>query len=202
MTDMNTPIADRVSQMSQPAQMYYNQILKQADENIFLAIKDLRKSQADDSIEPQYRDAANLALVAMTAHLNGDSLPRPKTDAEALQDMQSRIAEAAAAGDRETYDALRAGLAHVAEKAIKADALQEERLAALESNRQAFAEEQAGRYETMLASTKDMEIQKARRMGMDSKEAEAFYAEWSEKTTELAVQRATGYTPPRAPIEE
>ena len=39
-------------------------------------------------------------------------------------------------------------------------------------------------------------------MGMDQQEAEAFYAEWSEKATELAVQRATGYTPPREPIEE
>jgi hypothetical protein len=81
MTDLNTPIEDRMAQMPRPAQLYYNQIMKQADENIFTAIKDLRKNQCDGSIEPELRPAANLAMVALTAHLNGDTR-RTKTDAE------------------------------------------------------------------------------------------------------------------------
>ena len=199
---MTDNIQERIEKMPQAAQMFYNQILQQADENIFTAIKDLRKSQADGSIEPEYRDAANLAMVAMTAHLNGDSRPRPLTDSEALDDMKKRISEAAANGDRELYDRLREGLAHSVEQTLKADSLAAERITKLESNAQEFETKKASQYESMLAQTKDMEIQKARRMGMDQKEAEAFYAEWSEKATELACQRASGYTPPRAPIEE
>jgi hypothetical protein len=109
MTDMNTPVEERIAQMPHPAQLLYNEILQQADENVFVAVKNLRKSQSDGSIESELRPGANLALVALTAHLNGGELRRTKTDAEALYDIRERIEQARLKGDRESYDALRAG---------------------------------------------------------------------------------------------
>jgi hypothetical protein len=193
-------IEEKVLNLKQPAQMYYNQILKAADENIFTAIKDLRKGFAEDSIEPEYREAATLALTAMTAHLNGESKLQPKTDSEALADMQGRIEEARLAGDQELYDSLRAGLAHSVDKAAKAEALLKKRTAAIAASQQAFAEEQASRYETMLTEAKDFEIQKYRSHGLNAAEAESHYEKYRKAELEASVQRFTAYTPPREPI--
>jgi len=193
-------IEEKVLNLKQPAQMYYNQILKAADENIFTAIKDLRKGFAEDSIEPEYREAATLALVAMNSHLAGESKLQPKTDSEALDDMKSRIEEARLAGNLELYNSLRSGLAHAAEKAIKADELQAERMGAIQANQQAFETEQASRYETMLTEAKDFEIQKSRSHGLTAAEAENHYEQHRKAELEASVQRYTAYTPPREPI--
>ena len=53
----------------------------------------------------------------------------------------------------------------------------------------------------MLASFKDMEMVKIRRMGVKPDEAENYYKEWFKKATVDAAQRASGYTP-SDPIEE
>ena len=55
--------------------------------------------------------------------------------------------------------------------------------------------EKQARYETLLANSKDMEMQKIRRMGYRGAEAEAYYNEWFEKATVDAVQRASGFSP-------
>jgi hypothetical protein len=203
MTDMDTPVADRVAQMPQASQMFYNQILQQADENIFTAIKDLRKSQADGSIEPQYRDAANLAMVAMTATLSGNDEGPHLSDSEALEDIQDRIEAARLAGDRETYDLLRASLARGQEKAEQAEALQQKRSAELEASRQGFEEEKKAKYETLSTEFKDMEIQQLRRQGMNPQEAEAHFAQFSARSIEATARSVSGYhTREPIPLEE
>ena len=60
-------IEEKVLNLKQPAQMYYNQQMKAANENIFTAIKTLRKGFADDSIEPEYREAAGMAALPGSA---------------------------------------------------------------------------------------------------------------------------------------
>ena len=57
------------------------------------------------------------------------------------------------------------------------------------------------KYETMMADSKEMEMQKIRRMGVKPDKAEAYYAEWSEKRITGVAQRTSGYTP-HTPIEE
>jgi hypothetical protein len=201
MTDLNTPIEDRMAQMPRPAQLYYNQIMKQADEDIFTAIKDLRKSQDDGSIELELRPAANLALVTMTVRLNGDSLPRPKTNAEALADMHQRIERARLDGDQELYDSLNSGLAHAKAQAKKKEKFQRKRIAKVEASNQAFEDQKREKYETMVTESKDMEMQKIRRMGVKPDKAEAYYQEWSEKRITDVAQKTSGYTP-HTPFEE
>ena len=202
MTDVHINLVEQVDKLSRPEKMYFDTILKNSDDNIFVSIKNLRKKFAEDSIEPEYREAATLALTSMQAHLNGESIPRPKSDAEALADMQERVEQARLDGDQETFDHLREGLAHAAEKAIAADELMKKRISELVANREAFAAEKKSRYEDMLLATKDRELNGYRRQGMDSNEAESHYQQWAQKATELACQRATGYAPPRAPIKE
>jgi hypothetical protein len=200
MTNMDTPVSDRVAQMPQASQMFYNQILQQADENIFTAIKDLRKSQADGSIEPELREAGNLALIAMTTRLNG-SQERFKSTAEAVAEIKLKIKEAAQKGDRETFDVLTASLARGQKKASQAAELQQKRSAELEATTKAFAEEQKAKYETFSTEFKDMEIQQLRRQGMNPQEAEAHYQQFSARSIEATARSVSGYHT-REPIED
>ena len=198
---MTDSLTTKVEQLSRPEKMYFDTVLKSSESNIFTAIKTLRKEIAEDSIEAQFKPAALLALTAMTAHLNGDSLPTPKTDAEALADLQGRIEQARLDGDQDTYDRLRAGLALAAEKAIAADELHQKRLADLDTQKQAYETENKARYDSMLKGWKDTEILNLRRGGMDLPEAESHYEKFSAKQMEAIARKATGYTH-REPIEE
>jgi hypothetical protein len=191
---MTDSLTDKVAQLSHPEKLYFDTVLKNSDENIFTSIKSLRKQFTDGEIEPEYREASTLALVAMEAHLRGDDAPTPATDAEALADLQARIKQAAASGDRETYDSLRAGLAHAAEKAIAADDLHEKRMSELDETHQAIADEQESTYKQLMTDWKDQEILNLRRSGMPSSEAESHYEQWSAKPMEVAARKASGYT--------
>ena len=173
--------------------------LQSACENIFTAIKDLRSSYADGSLEPELRPAANLAMVAMNAHLAGDSLPRPKTDDEARQEIRAKIEQARLKGDRESYDALREGLAYTKALAKADEQRQAKRIATLDASHQALAVEKQARHEQLLEDWKDLEIQKFRRMGMKPDEAELHYKQWSQKRIEDAARKVSGVSPP--PIE-
>ncbi len=191
---MNDTLTAKVETLSRPERIYFDQLLKASEDNIFVAIKDLRKDFAEGEIEPEFKEVATLALTAMTAHLNGDELPQQKTDNEAVIDLQDRIRAAAASGDRETYDRLRAGLAHVAEVAIANDERNAERIQKLEASRDAMEAETKSTYETMLKDWRDAEILKLRRGGMKADEAEAHYETWSAKPMELAARKASGYS--------
>jgi len=194
-----TNLEERVLNLPNASQLFYNQQMAQANKNVFTAIKDLRKAFSEGAVEPEYREAANLALVAMDAHLAGEQ-PRQKTDDEAVSDLLSRIEVARAAGDRPLYDSLRAGFAHAAEKKIAADALHETRLAALEKNQQAFAQERADNYQAMLTQVRDAELLGLQNQGMSYAKAEAYYDEHKKASMEASVQRYTSYTPPREEI--
>jgi hypothetical protein len=194
MPDTHISLTDKVAALSHPEKLFFDTILATSEKNIFVAIKDLRKSQENNEVEPQYRAAASLALTAMTGHLNGDELPRQKTDSEALTDLQDRIRAAAASGDRETYDRLRAGLAHVSETAIANDERNAERIQKLEASRDAMEAETKSTYENMVKDWRDAEILKLRRGGMKADEAEAHYETWSAKPMELAARKASGYS--------
>ena len=194
MTDTNISLTEKVDALNRPAKMYFDEILKSSEDNIFVAIKNLRKAQADGEVEPEFQAAANFALVAMTAHLAGDEGPRQKTDSEALADLQGRIEQARLAGDKELYDSLRAGLAHVAEKAIAADELHQKRTADLDAQNQAYETENKARYESMLKDWRDAEILNLRRGGMDLVEAENHFEKFSAKSMEDIARKTTGYT--------
>jgi Fic family protein len=190
----------KVAKLSRPEKMFFDTILKKSDENIFTAIKDLRKGFAEDSIEPQFKEAATLALTAMTAHLNGDDEGPFLSDDDALSDLKERLETARTEGDQETYDSLKSGLNHAETKAAKSKELNERRIAELESSNEAHAAAKKTQYQDMLDSAKDRALNGYRRQGMDHAQAELHYQEWAQKTTEAACQRATGYTPPREPI--
>lgn len=194
MPDQHISLTDQVAKLSHPEKLYFDTLLKGSDENIFVSIKSLRKQFADDSIEPEYREASNLALVAMESHLRGESKYQPATDAEALADLQARIETARLAGDRETYDALRAGLAHAAEKAIAADELHEKNMAKLDATHAAIAADQKATYEQLVKDWSDSEIQQLRRGGMKADEADAHFARWGATPIEDRARKISGYS--------
>jgi len=200
MPETNISLTDKVENLPRAEKMYFDLILKNSAENIFTSIKNLRKEFAEDSIEPQYKEAATLALTSMTAHLAGDEAPQPATDSEALIDLQDRIRQAAASGDRETFDRLREGLAHTAEKAAAADERNAKRLADLDESNQEHDTEVKTKYEDMLKDWRDAELLSLRRGGMTQDQAESHYQQFSAKQMEDIARKATGYTH-REPLE-
>lgn len=197
--NMSHPVADRIAEMPHDAQLYFDQLMKAADTNIFKAIKDLHKAQDDGSIDRELRPAANLAMVAMNAHLAGDSLPQPKTDDEARQEIQEKMEQARLDGDREGYDALKGALAHSEAQAQADEENRAKRTAAIEKSNQALETEKQTKYEKLLANWKDLEIQKFRRMGMKPDQAERHYQQHAQKGIEDAARKTAGVSPP--PIE-
>jgi hypothetical protein len=194
MTDAHINLTDQVAELSRPEKIYFDTILKKSDENIFVSIKNLRKQFETGEIEPEYLTASTLALAAMESHLRGESKFQPATEAEALADMQDRIRAAAASGDRELYDSLRAGLAHVAETAIANDERNAARIQKLEASRDAMEAETKDKYETMLRDFKDSEIQNLRHGGMPADEAESHFQQWSASRLEDSARKASGYS--------
>lgn len=197
--DMSRPVADRLAEMPRDARLYFSQWMKAADTNIFTAIKDLHKAQDEGSIDRELQPAANLAMVAMNAHLAGDSLPQPKTDDEARREIEERMEQARLNGDRESYDALREALAYSETQAKAHEESRAKRTATIEKSNQALEAEKQTRYEKLLANWKDLEIQKFRRMGMKPDQAERHYQQWAQKGIEDAARKTAGVTPP--PIE-
>jgi hypothetical protein len=200
MSDVTTSIEERVAKMPRPAQIYYKQMMSQADGDILTTIKDLREGQIDGSIDLEFRPAANLAMVALTAQVHGSDQSRTKSFAESLHDMRYRIEQARLDGDQESYDALRAGLAQTEAKAKQEEARQAQHIAEMEASNEAFEAQKKTNYETMLASFKDAEMQRIRRMRIKPDEAEAYYTQWSQTAAETAAQRASGYAPDKPPI--
>ena len=196
-------IETRVAKLPQVSQLYYAQILAQADGgDIFTAIENLRKSQTDGSIPTELREAASYALVSMNSHLNGDSKPRQLSGDEARADIKLRIERAKLTGDRKSYDALTEAQAHGAAKAEKAEALSQKRNAEREANNEVLLEEKRELYLELKKSFKDAEMHLLSRAGLTPEQAEAQYQLLSAAGVEQAAQFGSGFIPPAAPIEE
>jgi outer membrane PBP1 activator LpoA protein len=139
-------------------------------------------------------------MAKMVGHLNGDSKPRQLTPAEAQHDIRQRLEEARLAGDRKTFDALTAALAHGEKKAAQAASLLKKRNTELEATQQTFAAEKKAQYLELKQAFKDAELHRLRVGGLTGDDAEAQYNLLSASSVEEAARAGSGYSPPREEI--
>jgi hypothetical protein len=201
---MTDEMQEAVSKLSPGAQVYFESLVAEAA-NPFTAVKRISADLEAGTVEPEYRPAAALAKTRILRMINGEP-DVPLTGDAALEDMRERIEAARLSGDEASYNALQGGLERFKTKKAETAERAAKQVEALNEQTAKFEEQQKARYESVLAETKAIQMQRIRGMSLDlamhPDKAEAYYEKHHAAAVARSVQQATGYTPPKSPIDQ